>query len=82
MEDVKAAPEGAVLLLHSCAHNPTGVDPSLDQWKGILKLVQEKKLLPFFDSAYQARPAIEPSPLPRTVPVPFHKTYWVTVPNP
>eukprot|EP00884_Botryococcus_braunii_P006173 jgi/Botrbrau1/15557/Bobra.0274s0001.1 len=53
LEDLKAAPQGAVVLLHSCAHNPTGVDPSKDQWKGILELVQTKKLLPFFDSAYQ-----------------------------
>ncbi len=42
-----------MLLLHSCAHNPTGVDPTAEQWKGILDTVVAKKLLPFFDSAYQ-----------------------------
>lgn len=53
LEDIRAAPDGAVLLLHACAHNPTGVDPTPEQWKGILEVTQSKKLLPFFDSAYQ-----------------------------
>ncbi|PNW78716.1 hypothetical protein CHLRE_09g387726v5 [Chlamydomonas reinhardtii] len=51
--DLSAAPPGAVLLLHACAHNPTGVDPSPEQWRQLLALTQERKLLPFFDSAYQ-----------------------------
>ncbi len=34
-------------------HNPTGVDPTPEQWRGILRVVQQKRLLPFFDSAYQ-----------------------------
>ena len=52
-EDLSGAPVGSVVLLHACAHNPTGVDPTPDQWQGILKVVQERRLLPFFDSAYQ-----------------------------
>ena len=47
------APEGAIVLLHACAHNPTGVDPTPDQWKAISDIVKEKKLFPFFDMAYQ-----------------------------
>ena len=47
------APEGAIVLLHACAHNPTGVDPTPAQWKEISDLVKEKKLFPFFDMAYQ-----------------------------
>ena len=35
LEDLHAAPPGAIVLLHACAHNPTGVDPTQDQWKGI-----------------------------------------------
>ena len=50
---MQSAPEGSVVVLHACAHNPTGVDPTLEQWRGILKTVQQKHLLPFFDSAYQ-----------------------------
>lgn len=53
LKDLNAAPQGAIVLLHACAHNPTGVDPSPEQWQGILKVIKEKKLLPFFDSAYQ-----------------------------
>ncbi|GKD97351.1 aspartate aminotransferase, cytoplasmic [Tanacetum coccineum] len=35
------------------AHNPTGVDPTIEQWEEIRKLMRSKALLPFFDSAYQ-----------------------------
>jgi aspartate aminotransferase, cytoplasmic len=45
--------EGDVILLHACAHNPTGVDPTKEQWKQIAELCQRKGLFPFFDSAYQ-----------------------------
>lgn len=53
VEDLEAAPSGAVVLLHACAHNPTGVDPTLEQWEQIRQLIRSKRLLPFFDSAYQ-----------------------------
>ncbi|GAB4852599.1 hypothetical protein Ancab_016813 [Ancistrocladus abbreviatus] len=53
LEDLNAASSGAIVLLHACAHNPTGVDPTLDQWEQIRKLMRSKGLLPFFDSAYQ-----------------------------
>ncbi|XP_076941266.1 aspartate aminotransferase, cytoplasmic-like [Bidens hawaiensis] len=53
LEDLGNAPNGAIVLLHACAHNPTGVDPTLDQWEQIRKLMRSKGLLPFFDSAYQ-----------------------------
>ncbi|XP_023238600.1 aspartate aminotransferase, cytoplasmic-like, partial [Centruroides sculpturatus] len=47
------APEDSVFILHACAHNPTGVDPTEEQWKEIAKVMKEKKLFPFFDCAYQ-----------------------------
>ncbi|KAL9252546.1 Aspartate aminotransferase, cytoplasmic-like protein [Drosera capensis] len=53
LEDLNSAPSGAIVLLHACAHNPTGVDPTLAQWEEIRKLMRSKGLLPFFDSAYQ-----------------------------
>jgi aspartate aminotransferase len=40
-------------LLHACAHNPTGVDPTPEQWAEISAIVAEKQLFPFFDMAYQ-----------------------------
>ena len=47
------APEGSIFLLHTCAHNPTGVDPTPDQWNEIADICMSKKLVPFFDTAYQ-----------------------------
>lgn len=50
---LKSAPEHSIILLHACAHNPTGVDPTQDQWKAIAALMKEKSHFPFFDCAYQ-----------------------------
>lgn len=40
-------------MLHACAHNPTGVDPTAEQWKELSALIKKKNLFPFFDMAYQ-----------------------------
>jgi len=53
LEDLKGAPDGSVILLHACAHNPTGCDPTMDQWKDISDLIKSKSHHVFFDSAYQ-----------------------------
>jgi len=50
---IKTATPGAMVLLHACAHNPTGIDPSEDQWKQIAAVMKERKLIPLMDSAYQ-----------------------------
>lgn len=50
---IQSAPERSVILLHPCAHNPTGVDPTMDQWKELATIMKERKLFPFFDCAYQ-----------------------------
>ncbi len=50
---IQNAPEGSIVVLHACAHNPTGVDPTRDQWKEIAKVIRAKKHFPFFDCAYQ-----------------------------
>ena len=39
----QGAPENAVVVLHACAHNPTGVDPTQDQWKQIAALMKVRK---------------------------------------
>nr|KAJ0224089.1 hypothetical protein LSAT_V11C200091160 [Lactuca sativa] len=39
--------------LHACVHNPTGVEPTLEQWEQIRQLIRSKSILPFFYSAYQ-----------------------------
>jgi aromatic-amino-acid transaminase len=48
-----ALPAGAIAVLHSCCHNPTGVDLSQEQWRKILAVVQARALVPFLDLAYQ-----------------------------
>ncbi|XP_063529451.1 aspartate aminotransferase, mitochondrial [Cydia strobilella] len=53
LEDINKIPDGSVILLHACAHNPTGVDPNKEQWKELSQLIKKKHLFPFFDMAYQ-----------------------------
>lgn len=53
LEDLSAVPEGTVVLLHACAHNPTGMDPTPEQWREISDVVSRRGLFPFFDCAYQ-----------------------------
>jgi len=53
IKDMKDMPEKSVVLLHACAHNPTGMDPSPEQWSEISKTMKDKNLMPFFDCAYQ-----------------------------
>jgi aspartate aminotransferase len=51
--DIKAAPKGSIFLLHACAHNPTGVDPTPEQWMKISEAVKSGGHFAFFDMAYQ-----------------------------
>jgi aspartate aminotransferase len=51
--DIKSAPQGSIFLLHACAHNPTGVDPTPEQWKEISEAVKSGGHYAFFDMAYQ-----------------------------
>lgn len=53
LKDLDEAPENAVIILHACAHNPTGCDPTPEQWNKIANVIEEKHLFPLFDSAYQ-----------------------------
>lgn len=53
LQDIAKIPEKSVILLHACAHNPTGVDPRPEQWKEMSKVIKSKNLFPFFDMAYQ-----------------------------
>jgi aspartate aminotransferase len=53
LKDIQDAPDGSIVVLHACAHNPTGVDPSFAQWKEICEVILKKCHFPFFDCAYQ-----------------------------
>ncbi|CAM6102889.1 unnamed protein product [Calypogeia fissa] len=51
--DAKQAQDGSFFLLHACAHNPTGVDPTAEQWRELSELFKEKRHFAFFDMSYQ-----------------------------
>ncbi|QLQ78099.1 hypothetical protein HG537_0A03460 [Torulaspora globosa] len=53
LETIREAPSGSVILLHACAHNPTGLDPNEKQWPAILEAIASKNHIALFDSAYQ-----------------------------
>ncbi|XP_076630769.1 glutamate oxaloacetate transaminase 1 [Colletes latitarsis] len=53
IKDLCDAPENAVIIFHACAHNPTGCDPTSEEWAKIADIIEEKRLFPLFDSAYQ-----------------------------
>jgi aspartate aminotransferase len=53
VEDVERAEPGSVFMLHACAHNPTGCDPTIQQWDLLSKVMKQKKHVVFFDNAYQ-----------------------------
>jgi aromatic-amino-acid transaminase len=50
---LERVPSGAIVVLHACCHNPTGVDPSAEQWSRILEVVRARGQVPFLDLAYQ-----------------------------
>lgn len=45
LEDLQNAPENSVIILHTCAHNPTGCDPTKEQWKKIADIMEVKRIL-------------------------------------
>ena len=53
LDALRAAPKGDVVLLHGCCHNPSGLDPTDDEWLAITDVVVERELVPFIDNAYQ-----------------------------
>ena len=53
IQDLENVEDHCIVLFHACAHNPTGVDLNHEQWQKVLEIVKKKKILPFFDMAYQ-----------------------------
>lgn len=51
--DVEAIPQGDVVLLHGCCHNPTGCDLTPEQWRVLAQQLAGRGLLPLVDLAYQ-----------------------------
>lgn len=53
LHTLRTLPAGAVVLLHACCHNPTGVDLAPAQWERVIEVVNQRGLVPFLDLAYQ-----------------------------
>jgi aromatic-amino-acid transaminase len=53
VDALRKLPAGAIAVLHACCHNPTGVDLAPDQWEQVIKVVNERGIVPFLDMAYQ-----------------------------
>lgn len=53
LSTIKSAPRGSIFVLHACAHNPTGLDPTKEQWHALLTAIFDHGHIPLFDSAYQ-----------------------------
>lgn len=53
LESLKQIPTGDAVLLHGCCHNPTGVDPTTEQWAQIGQVLAERQIMPLVDFAYQ-----------------------------
>jgi aspartate aminotransferase len=53
LDALSGAAPGSLVLLQASCHNPTGVDPDREQWRAILDVAAERRLVPFFDIAYQ-----------------------------
>ena len=53
LSHLRLLPLRSVVLLHACAHNPTGVDPTPDQWRQLTQVVEQRALIPLVDAAYQ-----------------------------
>ncbi|KAG4301157.1 hypothetical protein PCK1_002467 [Pneumocystis canis] len=53
IKDILAAPDESIILFHVSAHNPTGVDPTEEQWRLISDVIKSKNHFVFFDMAYQ-----------------------------
>jgi aspartate/tyrosine/aromatic aminotransferase len=52
LDTLSSIAAGDMVLLHGCCHNPTGMDPSREQWQQVTTLIRDRKLVPFVDLAY------------------------------
>ncbi|MDR0807483.1 MAG: aspartate/tyrosine/aromatic aminotransferase [Enterobacteriaceae bacterium] len=53
LASLEQAQAGDVVLFHGCCHNPTGIDPTAEQWQILADLSVKRGWLPLFDFAYQ-----------------------------
>lgn len=49
---ISTMPQGSAIILQASCHNPTGIDPSQEQFQELSQLIKKQKLFPIFDLAY------------------------------
>ena len=79
MADLKAVPEGSVILLHAVAHNPTGVDPTKEQCECGMRAAAALRSHAAFsrgDLTPSALPSAPPPPPFALRPPPFPPSQW------
>jgi aspartate aminotransferase len=52
LDALRETPRDAIIVFHACTHNPSGCDPTREEWKEIAPVVQERHIFPLFDAAY------------------------------
>ena len=53
IEALELMPTGSVVLVHACAHNPTGSDPTEPEITRVVEVIARRKLVAVADTAYQ-----------------------------
>ena len=53
LQTLRSVPDGDIVLLHGCCHNPTGADLTHDEWDEVTKIALERGFIPYIDTAYQ-----------------------------
>ena len=61
LASMDAMPKGSMIILQSCGHNPTGVDPAPEQWDSIVAKCAERGLVVCLDNAYQGFASGDPA---------------------
>lgn len=52
LEDLNKTHEPSAVVLQPCGHNPTGIDPTRQQWDQIIQiLVKKPNIIPIIDMA-------------------------------
>ena len=53
LQSLSQTKAGDAVLFHGCCHNPTGIDPTIEQWQKISELANKQQVIGLFDFAYQ-----------------------------
>ena len=52
---LETVPTGSVILMHACAHNPTGSDPTHEEMSRVIEIITRRKLIAVADTATRGK---------------------------